>query len=607
MTRLFGIYFNNKSLVPITIIEKKMEKATKYHTWDISESINGRSFVIGKTSFKQNQIINKNNIIVSLAGNLIYSDLNESIKEEYIFQSYLNKKIKALKYLNGSFSISLLDNNLDTLYLISDRLSSQPIYYYKDDDKIIFSSTIKAILASGFVNPDFNYNVLPSYIQTYERYIIGNETFFKNIYMQPAASILTFSKGNFNIEKYWKPSFHRPQDFNPVDHFNIFKEMFKNSIRECIQDNKNIGFLVSGGLDSRYLAACIKELGIDATAFSFDVKNGLQEKIVKKLMSRLGIKYHFYELNGNFIRNLAKDIVHNGDGSMRLRDCHFIGSLEHIKKNFDIDIMLTGHFGGELFGQVLPKTRFGIIPTDKLTVDLLINLYENKESLTECLTKEILESIEESRIDKVTKYFNEHIMNYAPSELADLYEFEEISRRHVLQLFHFIDWYFDVRRPFMNNDLIDFAINLPYEMRARQTFYQRALNYCFPELSDIISEHGLCPPDSPVWKLGPKMIWEKGLQIMDSMIGRVSIGKSSLYKTKLFSADYRSYAYWLRETENERYIRDLLFDERCLNRGIFKEDFIKKSIEDHMTGKKDNNIWICDLINFELMMKEFFD
>ena len=90
MTRLFGIYFNNKSPIPIASVEKRVEKATKYHTWDISESISGRSFIIGKTSFKQNQIINKNNIIVSLAGNLIYSDLNESIDEEYIFQSYLN-------------------------------------------------------------------------------------------------------------------------------------------------------------------------------------------------------------------------------------------------------------------------------------------------------------------------------------------------------------------------------------------------------------------------------------------------------------------------------------------------------------------------------------
>ena len=61
------------------------------------------------------------------------------------------------------------------------------------------------------------------------------------------------------------------------------------------------------------------------------------------------------------------------------------------------------------------------------------------------------------------------------------------------------------------------------------------------------------------------------------------------------------------ETKNRKFVRKLLFDEKCLDRGIFKKDFIKKTIEDHMIGKKDNNVWICDLINFELMMREFFD
>lgn len=607
MTRLFGIFSRKKSLESIDTIKMKMEKATKYYDWDISKSINDHSFLIGKTYIKQNQIIEKNNVIIFLLGNLIYSNLNKSFDEEYILKLYQDKKINSLKNLNGSYAICLLDNNLNTLYLISDRLCSQPIYYYTDDNKIIFSSTIKAILASGFIETKFNYNILPNYLQTHEKYLIGNETFFKNIYIQPAASILKFSKDNFNIERYWKPSFHRSEDFNQIDYFNIFKEMLKNSIKECIRGNSNIGFFVSGGLDSRYLAACINELGIDATAFSFGVKNGLQEKIVKVLMNRLGIKYHFYKLNGDFIKDMSKSIVHNSDGSMHIHDCHFIGFLKNIKENFEIDIMLTGHFGGELFGQMLPKTRFGMIPSENLTLDLLIKHYENQVPLTKYLNQEIFKIIEEDRFDKVTKYFNKHFVNYKLSELADLFEFEERSRRYVLQLFHFIDWYFDVRRPFMNNNLIDFAINLPYESRARETFYQKALNYCFPALSDIIWEHGRCPPDSPKWKLEIKWIWEKGLQIMDSLVVRGSKGKSSIYKTKLFSSDYRPYAHWLRELQNKNYVCNLLLDDLCLKRGIFKEDFIKKIIKDHMTGKKDNDIWICELINFELMMREFFD
>jgi hypothetical protein len=144
-------------------------------------------------------------------------------------------------------------------------------------------------------------------------------------------------------------------------------------------------------------------------------------------------------------------------------------------------------------------------------------------------------------------------------------------------------------------------------MRAGQTFYQKAMNYCFPDLSDIIWEHGLCTPDSPGWKLKLKWAKQKGINVASKTVQRLSKGKYSGYRTKLFLSDYRPYGNWLREKENEKFIRNLLLDKKTLGRGIFKKELIEQTIDTHMSGKRNNDLMICDMINFELMMRDFFD
>jgi len=601
-----GIHFpKGKALT--SEVERRIHEYASLHSSNRADFYSNNASCLIILSKAALRVVSSSSISIAMAGNL-FRDNSENLSDmEYVLERYKSEGIESLKSLNGSFSVAVLDERTDKLHLVSDRMCSQPLYYYRDEQKIVFSTTIGAIMATCFVEPKFNYDFLPSYLQTRERYGIGYQQFFKDVYMLPAASILTFSRDGFSIDTYWKPSFDRPSVFNPDNHFGVFKEMLKKSIKQCTAGKKDIGLFVSGGLDSRYIAACVKELGIQATAFSFGTKNGLQYKIIRRLMERLGLEYHFFELDGDFIHELANDIVRKGDGSMRVRDCHFIGQLERIKNDFDIDVMLTGHFGGELFGQMLPKTRFGIVPPQAITIDSLVEKYADSTPLDLLLTDNTLEKISENSLDPVGRYFRTHAEGYTPAELADLYEFEERCRCYVLQLYRFIDWYFDVRRPFMNNELIDFAMNLPYEMRARETFYQKGLNYCFPQLSDIMWEHGLCPPDSPGWKLVKKWAWETGLKVLSRALEKVSRGRASLYKLKFFASDYRPYANWLREPANEKFVRELLLTGETLCFDIFRQEFITKTIEKHMSGKEDNDLIVCDLINFELMLRLHFN
>jgi hypothetical protein len=96
-----------------------------------------------------------------------------------------------------------------------------------------------------------------------------------------------------------------------------------------------------------------------------------------------------------------------------------------------------------------------------------------------------------------------------------------------------------------------------------------------------------------------------GTRYIQKRINR-AIEKIIRRKIETKNPDFRGYNQWLREASRP-FVQATLLDPKTLSRSIFKEDFIRKTIEDHMNYKADNNQIICDMINIELMQRLFFD
>jgi len=64
---------------------------------------------------------------------------------EVIIHLYEEKGIDCVKYLRGMFAFGLWDEVNQILFLARDRLGQKPLYYYVDNEKLLFASEIKAI------------------------------------------------------------------------------------------------------------------------------------------------------------------------------------------------------------------------------------------------------------------------------------------------------------------------------------------------------------------------------------------------------------------------------------------------------------------------------
>ena len=74
------------------------------------------------------------------------------------------------------------------------------------------------------------------------------------------------------------------------------------------------------------------------------------------------------------------------------------------------------------------------------------------------------------------------------------------------------------------------------------------------------------------------------------------------------NTNYTDYNNWMRDNkELRKYIYDTLLSEKSLSRDYFNSDFIKKLIDEHMSGKENYAQILGLLLTFELFNRMFID
>ncbi|MGB9615456.1 MAG: asparagine synthase-related protein, partial [Fervidobacterium sp.] len=411
-------------------------------------------------------------------------------------------------------------------------------------------------------------------------------------------------------KRYWDFSKATAKVFNIQSYesyLKAFKKLAGKAVERRMQDKEKIGVFLSGGLDSRIIAAFASQTGKEVITFTFGVKGCIQKRIAEAISQRLGVRNVFYEIPSDFIARYAEEIVFGGDGLVRIRDCHFISALEKVRK--EVDTVLMGIYG-ILFGwqrwehpkEFLNKeSRLG----HKELANYLIRRYNTVLPLHDyqkAFTEEFYEQIK----DAVPKNFMQTVDPKdfdRPMDMIAYWVLRNSEPRYIFQNLQYVNWYLEVRHPFLDNDLVDFfAFTLPPELKAGKVFLRKAADYCFPSLSDIPIEHGGVPPSAPLIRF----LMGEFIASSKRKFGRAFERLTRNKTLTVFADDYRRYDYWLK-TGSRDYVLKILLDSRTLNRGYFKSEYIKRIVEEHMSGRKNNEQTICDLINLELLFRMFFD
>lgn len=180
---------------------------------------------------------------------------------ETILYGYQHWGIDILNKMMGMWAIAIWDDLEKKLILARDRIGIKPLYFYHQNNKIIFGSEIKSILQHPEVSPQVNYMELMNLLH----YLMsGTEhTLFDNIHKLPSGHFLEFNKNSeIKIHQYWHP-FSNISDLSANTNEKNVDEILqklRDSIDARMMSDVPIGAFLSGGIDSSLNVALMSEI-----------------------------------------------------------------------------------------------------------------------------------------------------------------------------------------------------------------------------------------------------------------------------------------------------------------------------------------------------------
>lgn len=209
---------------------------------------------------------------------------------EVLLQALIVWGEEALTRFVGMFAFAFWDKQTETLLLARDHLGVKPLYIYRDDQRILFGSEIRALLEHPACSRNIDANAIGLYFEC--QYIPSPETIYEKIKKLPPAHALRYKKGALDQWCYWTPRYLPKVEADSAEI--VLEEKLRASVRSMMIADVPIGAFVSGGIDSSLIAAFMQqESNRPIEMFSIALNHGHgEQQHAKTVAEHLGAKFH---------------------------------------------------------------------------------------------------------------------------------------------------------------------------------------------------------------------------------------------------------------------------------------------------------------------------
>jgi asparagine synthase (glutamine-hydrolysing) len=160
----------------------------------------------------------------------------------------------------------------------------------------------------------------------------------------------------------------------------------------------------------------------------------------------------------------------------------------------------------------------------------------------------------------------------------------------------------ETRMPSYDNDLMDFAFQLPLKLKYHQFLYRKVFSDLFPQLANIKREYYNLPISATNFRFAVRTFEKKILNKLKTTPLRSMI---NLFPG-LNRPTYIHYNKWFKE-DLKTQLMNVLTDKRTLSRGFYDTDGINRLYHAHITTKQDLSPVLWQLVNFEYFCRNFLD
>ncbi|HUK60479.1 MAG TPA: asparagine synthase (glutamine-hydrolyzing) [Stellaceae bacterium] len=511
---------------------------------------------------------------------------------------------EAILRLNGIFAFALYDRAAGEILLARDRFGVKPLYWCERGDSFLFASEVKALLAHPGLAAALDPAGLVEYL-TFQNFL-GERTLFKDVRLLPPGCFLRLGiRGDARprIERYWDFRFADELTGRPEELVEELDRLVQQAVRRQLMSDVPVGAYLSGGIDSGSITAIAARIHPELRTFTvgFDLSSasglelGFDERAAAEHMSYLcGTEHYEMVLKaGDMERSMRRVVWHMEEPRVGQSYPNFYAAK--LASRF-CTVALSGAGGDELFGgypwryyraasnsdfddyatkyygfwqRLLPAEAaagiFAPLGIDARAVDPQ-NLFravfgEHKNALA-----------------APEDYINHSLYFEAKTFLHGLLVVEDkLSMAHSLE----------TRVPFLDHDLVDFAMRLPVRMKLKN-------------LSETIRINENEPSDKRT------RYFERtrdGKLLLRAAMSRYVPAQIADAVKKGFSAPDAS---WFRG-ESMDYVRRTLLTNNARIYDWLDRATVHRLVEDHRAGRENRRLLIWSLLYLETWARTFLD
>jgi asparagine synthase (glutamine-hydrolysing) len=250
--------------------------------------------------------------------------------------------------LRGMFAFALWDSLERRLFAARDLFGEKPLYYADVNGTLVIASELKAIVASGVVTPALDLDSVDAFLAL--GYVPPDRTIYRGISTLPPAHTLEWHDGAVRVDSYWTPRF-ATQPIASADAAEQLRELLQRSVRRQMIADVTVGAFLSGGLDSSTIVAMMQQ-HTPARVMTFSAGFGtvINELPYARAVARqYGTDHHEVEMGEPDVTSLVQRMAEVYDEPFADSSNIPTYLISEYARQF-VKVVLSGDGGDELFG-----------------------------------------------------------------------------------------------------------------------------------------------------------------------------------------------------------------------------------------------------------------
>ncbi|MFO0563235.1 MAG: asparagine synthase (glutamine-hydrolyzing) [Polyangiales bacterium] len=518
---------------------------------------------------------------------------------EVILEGYREWGDAIVEKLDGMFAICILDRRNRRALLARDRSGKKPLFFTTRGGGFRFASEIKALLASG-VDAEVDPSSFPSLLVM--GYTQAPRTMLRGIeQLAPASKMVVSEAGVQKIERYWRAPFvQSPIDDDERVAEHRVRELVEAAVVRRLEADVPLGAFLSGGIDSTIIVGVMaRAMGRPVKTFSigFSGDARFDETHYARIAAKAFNTHHTEFVVEPSAFDLIEKLVWVHDGPFGDSSAIPTSIVSKLTREH-VTVALTGDGGDEVFcgysrflaGEIagwLPSALWDLsasvaqrvpdgdnmkslrarakrfLRVASRSIDQRMILWNSYfgEDLRSIVRRDLHESIPMSEpfdwnekifrdgagASDLSRILQHNFEGYLPYDL--LVKADRSSMLHSLE----------VRSPFLDTALIEYAARLPDRYRRRGTNLKRLLKNAFRELL-------------------PNEIFHRGKMGFGVPLGA-----------------------WFRG-ELRQYVRDFLRPGASLY-SYLDQEYVQRVLEEHFAERADHGQRLWLLLTIELWLR----